>query len=90
MYYPYFITYIAAGFVISLLGILWAYKNGQFKDQQRARYLPLENESTIPDVKLSRSSRYEIYGLLFLVFAGLTASVAILAFSLLNSGRVGG
>ena len=90
MYYPYFITYIAAGFAISLLGILWAYKNGQFKDQQRARFLPLEDEPSEPGIKLSRSSRYEIYGLFFLVFAGLSASVAILAFALFNSGRAGG
>ena len=90
MYYPYFITYMGAGFAISLLGILWAYKNGQFKDQQRARFLPLEDEASKPGMKLSRTSRYEIYGLLFLVFAGLVASVAILAFALLGSGKVPG
>ncbi|MBW2572007.1 MAG: cbb3-type cytochrome oxidase assembly protein CcoS [Deltaproteobacteria bacterium] len=44
MYFPYFITYIALGFAISLAVFFWALKNGQFKDQKRARFLPLEDE----------------------------------------------
>ncbi|MBW1825699.1 MAG: cbb3-type cytochrome oxidase assembly protein CcoS, partial [Deltaproteobacteria bacterium] len=37
MYFPYFITYMALGFAISLVVFFWALKNGQFKDQKRAR-----------------------------------------------------
>jgi cbb3-type cytochrome oxidase maturation protein len=29
------------GFIISLCLFFWALKNGQFRDQQRARFLPL-------------------------------------------------
>ncbi len=44
MYYPYFISYMVAGLVISLVVFIWALIKGQFKDQQRARYLPLRDE----------------------------------------------
>jgi len=86
MYYPYFITYIIVGFVISLFAILWALKNGQFKDQQRARFLPLEDELEPPAIKRSRFNRYETYALLFLVCAGLLASMAVLIFALFFTG----
>ncbi|MBW2435232.1 MAG: cbb3-type cytochrome oxidase assembly protein CcoS, partial [Deltaproteobacteria bacterium] len=35
---------MAAGFIISLVVFFWALNNGQFKDQQRARFLPLYND----------------------------------------------
>ena len=84
MYFPYFITYIIVGFVISLVVFFWALKNGQFKDQQRARFLPLEEESTPIDTRVSTHSRYETYVLMFLAVAGLSASAAVLIFSLLK------
>lgn len=44
MIYLYFILYIVAGFIITLCLLFWALKNGQFRDQQRARFLPLLGE----------------------------------------------
>ena len=85
MYFPYFITYMAVGFVISLVVFLWAIKNGQFKDQKRARFLPLEDELEPSVAKVSTFKRYEVYILLFLALAGLAASGAVLVFSLLNA-----
>ena len=85
MYFPYFITYMAVGFVISLVVFFWALKNGQFKDQKRARFLPLEDESEPSVAKVSTFKRYEIYALLFLAIAGLAASGAVLVFSILNA-----
>ena len=85
MYFPYFITYMALGFVISLVVFFWALKNGQFKEQQRARFLPLEDERKASVEKVSNIKRYEIYALMFLALAGLAASAAVLVFSLLNS-----
>ncbi len=84
MYFPYFITYMAIGFFISLAVFLWALKNGQFKDQQRARFLPLEEDHESPVVKVSVLKRYEIYALMFLALAGLAASAAMIIFVLLN------
>ena len=82
MYYPYFITYIIIGFAISLAALLWALRNGQFRDQQRARFLPLEGEQEPSEVKVSRFNRIEAYALLFLVCAGLLTSGAVLLFAL--------
>jgi cbb3-type cytochrome oxidase maturation protein len=82
MYYPYFITYMIAGFIVSLLVFFWALRNGQFKDQQRARFLPLEPEVESGMEKVSKFSRVEIYGLFFLAAAGLCASAAVLIFAI--------
>jgi len=85
MYFPYFITYMVIGFGISLAVFFWAIKNGQFRDQQRARFLPLEDESEPRAAKVSKINRYEGYALLFLACAGLTASAVVLVFALLSS-----
>ena len=81
MYFPYFIAYIVIGFGISLLVFFWAVKSGQFQDQQRARFLPLRDEPDVGPVKISRFSRWEIYGLFFLAAAGLAATAAVLMFA---------
>ena len=85
MYFPYFITYMVVGLVISLLAFFWALKNGQFKDQKRARFLPLADEQEPPATKVAKIKPYEIYTLIFLVLAGLAVSAAALVFSLLRA-----
>lgn len=87
MYFPYFITYMIVGFAISLVAFFWALKNGQFKDQKRARFLPLEEDPDTPGAKISVFNRYEGYALVFLALAGLVASAAVLVFALLNSNH---
>lgn len=82
MYFPYFVTYILAGFAVSLVAFLWALKNGQFQEQQRARFLPLEAEMSDAPVRASRWKRVEIYALFFLAGAGLLTSGAVLVFAL--------
>ena len=82
MYYPYFIAYIGIGVVLSLLVFYWAFRSGQFSDQQRARYLPLRGDADEPPVKATRLYRIEIYGLFILAVIGLGASAAVLAFAL--------
>jgi cbb3-type cytochrome oxidase maturation protein len=84
MYFPYFITYIGVGFAITLGVFFWALKNGQFRDQERARYLPLEEEPDRSEVKTSKASRYEIYALFFMAVAGLAASGAVLVFAIIH------
>jgi cbb3-type cytochrome oxidase maturation protein len=82
MYFPYFIAYIAIGLTISLVVFFWAVKNGQFKEQQRARYLPLRDASEDGPVKSTRLQRWEIYGLFTLALAGLSMSAAVLLYAL--------
>ena len=82
MYFPYFIAYISNGLTISLLVFFWAVKNGQFKDQQRARFLPLRDEPDNEPAEVSRFSRWETYGLFLLAFAGLSMSATVLLYAL--------
>ena len=89
MYLPYFVTYIAAGLIIALAVFFWALRNGQFRDQQRARFLPLEAdpEARGAAVRKSRFARLEIAALFFLAAAGLAASAAVVVFALINANR---
>ena len=91
MYYPYFITYLVVGLFLSGAALWWALKNGQFKDQQRARFLALEDERGTAPATVSKLSRYEIYGLFMLALAGLSASAAVLVYALFfqNNGLPG-
>ena len=84
MYYPYFVTYMTLGLVISLVVFFWALNNGQFRDQQRARYLPLSDAEEGQTTKVSRFGRWETYALFFLAAAGIAASAAVLIFALYN------
>lgn len=82
MYFPYFITYIAVGLIVTIAVFTWAVWSGQFKDQHRARFLPLEEEGDPVTAGRSRFSRWEVYTLMALALAGLGASGAVLLFSL--------
>ena len=83
MYFPYFITYIVAGFAISLLVLFWALHNGQFREQDRARFLALDREDAAPkSTVVSKFHRYEGIALIALVGAGLLATVSVLIFAI--------
>jgi len=84
MYYPYFIAYMAAGFLISIVVFLWALNKGQFNDQQRARFIPLENDMSTEPAKASRFARIETIALFSLVCICLLCSVAVIVFALLK------
>jgi nitrogen fixation-related uncharacterized protein len=86
MYYPYFITYIAVGFIISILVFTWAIKNHQFRDQDRARFIPLKDEEETGSTPISRLNRFEAFVLGGLACAGLLATAAVLFFALLAGG----
>jgi len=82
MYYPYFIAYMAAGFVISLVVFFWALNHGQFKDQQRARFIPLESDLEPGPLKTSRFFRIETVILFALLCLMLASSMAVVIFAL--------
>ncbi len=84
MYYPYFISYMLAGVGIALVVFAWALKNGQFNDQQRARFLPLYGAPRRASVKSSKMSRIEVVSLFVLAIIGLCASFTTVIFALLR------
>ena len=87
MYYPYFIAYMTAGFVISIVVFIWALNNGQFKDQQRARFIPLESELNTKPMKASRFARIETIALFSLVCVCLACSIAVITFALMKAAN---
>jgi cbb3-type cytochrome oxidase maturation protein len=82
MYYPYFIAYMAAGFVISLVVFFWALNHGQFKDQQRARFIPLKSDPDSRPAKASRFFRIETVALFTMLCLILASSMAAVIFAL--------
>ena len=85
MYYPYFITYMAVGLAISLGVFFWALKSGQFKEQQRARFLPLKDMPKQAAARKTLAGRYEAYALWALAFVGLILTGLILIDALLKT-----
>jgi cbb3-type cytochrome oxidase maturation protein len=73
------------GLVISFFVFLWALNNGQFKDQKRARFLPLQDEQEMRPRNVSRVSRIELYALALLATTGLMACAAVLVFALVRA-----
>lgn len=47
-FYLFFLIYLGAGILICGTLFYWAVSNGQFKDQDRARYFPLAGEAPQP------------------------------------------
>lgn len=89
MYFPYFIAYMAAGFLISLGVLFWAVHRGQFRDQERARFLALEGPAAAGagGTPLTRRGWIESVGLFVLVVIGLAGSAAVVLFALAHGGR---
>jgi cbb3-type cytochrome oxidase maturation protein len=81
MYYPYFITYMGIGMLLGLIVFAWAFRNDQFKDQDRARFLPLEEDPCAHRARPSRIGRIELIGLAGMALAGLGITAGILIFS---------
>lgn len=85
MYYPYLITYMLAGFIISVVTFIWALKNGQFKDQQRARYLPLADVENGPPLRAPRYYRIKIFLLFAMACAGIVSTAAVIGYVVLSA-----
>jgi nitrogen fixation-related uncharacterized protein len=75
------------GFALSVLVFIWALRNGQFKDQKRARFLPLDPEPPVQRPRSGKySSRLEVYLIFGLICSGLLVSGAFLVVVLMRSG----
>jgi len=85
MYFPFFLAYMLFGLAAAIAAFLWAVARGQFSGQERARYLPLEEEDFERPLHTSRMTRYEMCGLLLLACVGLGVSAAVLVWGLVWS-----
>jgi hypothetical protein len=66
-----------------LILFIWALKNGQFRDQQRARYLPVDEEEPQPVGPVSRGAHIQSYILIGLMAFGLLAIVWVVIYAYL-------
>lgn len=57
MYYLPWVLLVIVSVWAALAGFFWGLSNGQFSDQQRARYLPLRDLGPMPDLNGSRPHR---------------------------------
>jgi cbb3-type cytochrome oxidase maturation protein len=78
MYLPLWIILVAFSLWLSLMAFFWGLQSGQFSDQERARFLPLQDTQPQPVVKNPARPALEVYVLLsvgFMVFLSLAAAV---------------
>jgi nitrogen fixation-related uncharacterized protein len=85
MYFPFFVAYMAAGFALSLAVFFWALNRGQFRDQQRARFLALDGAAPAAPARLTRKGRVETAALFTLACCGLSGSIAAIVFALTHA-----
>ncbi len=86
MYYPYFISYMLFGLFVSLVVFAWALKNNQFRDQQRARFLPILEIPRQRPAPTKLASRLEMIALFGLVCITLCASFSFVIFAIVKAG----
>ena len=81
-FYGLYLLYLFLGLLFSGCLFYWAVVNGQFREQQRARYLPLGAEE--PEAQSARTARWPrsmIVTVLFLaaILAGSLGALLIMA-----------
>jgi cbb3-type cytochrome oxidase maturation protein len=77
-YYVTYLAYVLVSLAATTALFLWAVRSGQFRDQQRARFLPLAGEPPVaatPDT--ARWPRWMVFANV-LAFSGLAALAAVL------------
>jgi cbb3-type cytochrome oxidase maturation protein len=76
---------MSVGFAVGLAVFFWALNRGQFRDQLRARFLPLDSDPAAAPAKLSRKGLIETWGLFALACCGLAGSAAVIIFALTHT-----
>jgi len=79
--YLIFILFIFSGLFFGIIVFLWALKSGQFKEQDRARYLAIEDEQETAEVVISRSTQLQSYVLIALIVAGILISASVVIYA---------
>ncbi len=80
MYYLEWLILMGAGVTVSITLFIWALRSGQFAEQKRARYLPLED--AVPGAASPPAKRMcaEVYVCLCIIGIWLCAMASMLYF----------
>lgn len=85
IFYLFFLVYLAAGILICAALFYWAVVNGQFKDQDRARYFPLSGTRPEPgDASAAKWPRSLVISVVVLLGAVVAQIVVALFLSLMG------
>jgi nitrogen fixation-related uncharacterized protein len=87
-YYLFWASLIVLSLWASLGGFIWAYRHGQFKDQDRARYLPLRGEQTRLSPDRGAGAISEMYVLLGILAIGASGLLAVALTLILTAAGV--
>jgi cbb3-type cytochrome oxidase maturation protein len=79
--YLLFIIFIFSGLFFGIIVFLWALKSGQFKEQDRARYLAIEDDRHDSEDRVSRSGQLQSYALLGLLLVGILISASVVIYA---------
>ena len=96
-YYPFWAFLITLSLLASVGGFLWASRHRQFKDQERARYLPLRGERYFPlrceavltDSREERRLGREAIAMLAVLAIGVAGLLTTVVVVLLKNGGNG-
>ena len=64
-----------------IIVFLWALKSGQFKEQDRARYLAIEDKREKPDKVASRYGKLQLYMLFGFIILGIVISASVVVYA---------
>ena len=86
MFYVYWILLIIVGLGASIATFVWAIRNGQFSDQERARYLPLNDLVSLDSLETTPRRPAEVYALGLILSLGLVAMVSAVVLTIIALG----
>ncbi len=87
MYYLPWVLLVIVSVWAALAGFFWGLSNGQFSDQQRARYLPLRDLSGAPEANRARPN-WEM-AVLFSLLGIALFSIGITIYIVITHTRMG-
>jgi hypothetical protein len=73
LYHFFWVMLIVTSLWVSLGGFMWAHRHGQFKDQDRARFLPLRGEMVSRHEDQEKGAVWELYVTVGILGIGLVA-----------------
>jgi cbb3-type cytochrome oxidase maturation protein len=82
IYYFSWIMLVVLSLWAALVAFVWAFKSGQFSDQQRARYLALSEDLPLVRSESPPKRKLEAFALLSILAMGFLAILVSLALSL--------
>jgi nitrogen fixation-related uncharacterized protein len=88
-YYLFWAMLIAASLWVSLGAFLWAHLHGQFKDQERARFIALRGEAEAPGSLKEGDARHEALVMIGILAVGIIAILSGLAIAFLRASGGG-